>query len=119
MILIALMWAIIPPGPDNFERVIKHQTSQTSQTSFYGGFELVTNIVFSFEISFGQRSIQSYQTVGIVKGNQRFSCLDNLLTVTCSAIELKHSRACLSNYSIPREIQVRPYTVYKDLEYPT
>ena len=46
MILIALMWARIPPGPDNFKRVIKYQTLRTS---FYGGFESVANIVFLFE----------------------------------------------------------------------
>ena len=38
MILIASMWAQIPSGPDNFERVIKYQTS------FYGGFESAANI---------------------------------------------------------------------------
>ena len=41
MILIALMWARIPSGPDNFKRVIKYQTLRTS---FYGGFESVANI---------------------------------------------------------------------------
>ena len=29
MILIALMWALILPGPDNFKKVIKYQTFQT------------------------------------------------------------------------------------------
>ena len=38
MILIALMSARIPSGPDNFKRVIK---CQTFQTSVYGGFESV------------------------------------------------------------------------------
>ena len=47
-------------GPDNFKRVIKYQTS------FYCGFELVTNIAFSFEANVGQRSIQSYQFVAII-----------------------------------------------------
>ena len=46
MILIALMWARIPSGPDNFKRVIQYQTLGTS---FHGGFESVANIVFSFE----------------------------------------------------------------------
>ena len=32
MILIALMWALIPLGPDNFKRVIKYQTLNQSQT---------------------------------------------------------------------------------------
>ena len=49
MILIALMWSQLPPGPDNFKRVNKYQTFQTS---FYGGFESVANIVFSFEANF-------------------------------------------------------------------
>ena len=57
------MWARIPSGPDNFKRVIKYQTS------FYSGFESVTNIVFSFETNFGWRSTQSYQTLAIIKGN--------------------------------------------------
>ena len=65
MILIALMWARILPGPDNFKRVIKYQTFKNS---FYCDFESVANIVFSFEIKFGWRSIQSYQTVAIIKG---------------------------------------------------
>ena len=51
MIVIALMWARIPSGPDNFKRVIEYQTS------FYGGFESVAHIVFSFETNFGWRSI--------------------------------------------------------------
>ena len=38
MILIALMWAQIPLGPDNFKRVIKYQTLRTS-------FESVANIL--------------------------------------------------------------------------
>ena len=54
MILIALMWARIPSGPDNFKSVIQYQTSRTS---FYDGFELEANIVFSFETSFGWREI--------------------------------------------------------------
>ena len=65
MILIALMWDRIPPGPDNFKRVIKHQTLQTS---FYCDFESMANIVFLFETNFEQRCIQSYQTVAIIKG---------------------------------------------------
>ena len=51
MILTALMWARIPPGPDNFKRVIKYQTFKTS---FYCDFESVTNILFSFEIILGR-----------------------------------------------------------------
>ena len=35
MILIALIWARIPWGPDNFKRVIKYQILRTS---FYDGF---------------------------------------------------------------------------------
>ena len=58
MILIALMWARSSPGPDNFKRVIK---CQTSKTSFYCDFESVANIVFSFATNFGWRSIQNYQ----------------------------------------------------------
>ena len=50
MILFALMWARIPPGPDNFKRVIEYQTFKTS---FYCDFESVANIVFSFETNFG------------------------------------------------------------------
>ena len=42
---------------------------QTSHTPFYSGFESVANIVFSFETSFWQRSIQSHLTVAITKGN--------------------------------------------------
>ena len=64
MILIALMWTRIPSGPDNFKRIIKYQTFQTS---FYGGFKSVANIVFSFETNLEWRSIQSYQTVAIIK----------------------------------------------------
>ena len=64
MILIALICAQIPPGPDKFKRVIKYQTFQTS---FHSGFESLANIVFSFETNFGQRSIQSYQIVAIIK----------------------------------------------------
>ena len=48
MILIALMWARVPSGPDHFTRVIN---CQTFRTSFYGGFKLVVNTVFSFEIN--------------------------------------------------------------------
>ena len=40
MILIALMWAQIPLGPDNFKRIIKYQTLSIS---FYGGFESIAN----------------------------------------------------------------------------
>ena len=65
MILIALMWARMPPGPDNFRRVIKYQTFKTS---FHCDFESVANIVFSFETNFGWRSVQSYQTVAIITG---------------------------------------------------
>ena len=54
MILIALMWARILSGPDNFKRVIKFQTFRTS---FYSGLESVANIVFSFETDFGWGSI--------------------------------------------------------------
>ena len=50
MILIALMWARILPGPDNFKRVIRFQTFETP---LYGGFESVANIVFPFETNFG------------------------------------------------------------------
>ena len=46
MILIALMWARIPLGPDNFKRVIKYQTLRTS---FYDGFESAAK----FETNFG------------------------------------------------------------------
>ena len=49
MILIALMWAQISSGPDNFKRVIKYQTFWTS---FYDGFESVAKIAFSFETYF-------------------------------------------------------------------
>ena len=65
MILIALMWHRIPPGPDNFKKVIKYLTFKNP---FYCDFESVANILFSFKTNFGQRSIQSYQTVAIVKG---------------------------------------------------
>ena len=51
MILIALMCARIPSGPDNFKRIIKYQTVQTL---FY---ESIANIVFSFKTNFGWRSI--------------------------------------------------------------
>ena len=61
-----LMWARIPPGPDNFKRVIKYQIFQTS---FHGGFESVANIIFLFKTNVGLRSFQSYQTVIIIKGN--------------------------------------------------
>ena len=54
MILIALMWARIPSGNDNFKTVIKYQTFRDS---FYGGFESVANNVFSFETNFGWKSI--------------------------------------------------------------
>ena len=50
LILIALMWARIPLGPDKFERVIKYHTIQTS---FHGGFDSLANIACSFEINFG------------------------------------------------------------------
>ena len=33
-------------------------------------------------------------------------------TFTCGAIELKRNRACLSNYSIPKNIQDRSHTVH-------
>ena len=42
MILIALMWARIPSGPDHFKRVIIYQTFRVS---FHGGFESVANIL--------------------------------------------------------------------------
>ena len=51
-ILIALMWARISSGPDNFKRAIKYQTLQVP---FYNGFETVANIAFSFETNFGWR----------------------------------------------------------------
>ena len=57
MILIALMWVRIPPGTDNFKRVIKYQTFKTS---FHCDFESVANTVFSFETNFGKISFQSY-----------------------------------------------------------
>ena len=73
MILIAFMWGRTPSGPDHFKRVIKYQTLRSS---FYGGFESAANITlngsppkFSLKINFGWRSIQSYQTVAIIKGN--------------------------------------------------
>ena len=47
MILIALMWARIPSGPDNLKKY------QTLRTSFHDGFESVANTVFSFETNFG------------------------------------------------------------------
>ena len=40
-----------------------------------------------------------------LKSSQRFSCLADQLTFTCSAIELKHNIACLSIYSIPSQVQ--------------
>ena len=46
MILIPFMCARIPRGADNFKRIFKFQTS------FYGGFEWVANIIFSFETNF-------------------------------------------------------------------
>ena len=66
MTLIALMCARIPLSPDNFKRFFKHQTFQTP---FYSGFESVANILFSFETNFRKRSIQSDQTIAIIKGN--------------------------------------------------
>ena len=42
MTLIALIWARIPSGPDNFKSVIKYQTLRTS---FYGGSESIANIL--------------------------------------------------------------------------
>ena len=45
------MCAQIPPSPDNFKRLIKYQTFHTP---FYDDFELMTNIVFPFETSFGR-----------------------------------------------------------------
>ena len=66
MILIALTCAQIPPSPDNFKRVIKYQTFQTP---FCRGFESMANILFSFGTNFGYRSIQSDQTIAIIKGN--------------------------------------------------
>ena len=65
MILIALMWARIPPGPDKFKRVIKYKIFKIF---FYCDFESVANILFLFETNFGKRSIQSYHTVAIIKG---------------------------------------------------
>ena len=50
MILIALMWARILPGPDSFKRVIKYKTFKTS---LFCDFESVADIVFSFETNFG------------------------------------------------------------------
>ena len=50
MILNALMCAQILSSPDNFSGVI---TYRTFQTPFYGGFESVANIAFSFETNFG------------------------------------------------------------------
>ena len=66
MILIDLMYARISLSPDNFKRVIKYETFQTPSCN---GFESAANIVLSFETNFGQRSIQSYQTVAIIKGD--------------------------------------------------
>ena len=66
MALIALVCARIPSGPDTFKRVIKYQTFQIS---FQGCFESVANIVFSCQTNFGLRSIQSYPSVAIIKGN--------------------------------------------------
>ena len=63
MILIALMFTGISPSPDNFKRVIRYETFQTP---FNSSFESMANIVFSFETNFGQRSIQSYQTVAMI-----------------------------------------------------
>ena len=34
----------------------------------------------------------------------------------CSAVELKYNRACLSNHSIPRQVQYRAYTVHTRLK---
>ena len=63
MILIALIWARIPVGPDNFKRVVK---SQTFKTSFHCDFESAANIVFAFETNFEKRSIRSCHTVPII-----------------------------------------------------
>ena len=60
------MCAPIPPSPDDFKRVITSKY-QTFQTPFYNGFDSVTNNLFSFVTNFGLRSIQSYQTVAIIK----------------------------------------------------
>ena len=49
MILIAVIWALIPPIIS--KRFVKHWTFQTS---FYGGFELVANIVFSLRLILGR-----------------------------------------------------------------
>ena len=66
MIFIALMCTPIPPNPVISKKVIKYQNFQTP---FYSGFVSVENILFSFETDFGWRSIQSYQTVAIIKRN--------------------------------------------------
>ena len=36
---------------------------------FYGGFDKVADIVFSFDTNFVQKSIPSYQTIATIKGN--------------------------------------------------
>ena len=65
MIFIALMCTRIPPSPYNFKRVIKYQTFQTPFLVTLS----VTNIAFWVETNFGSRSIQSNQTVAIMKGD--------------------------------------------------
>ena len=50
MILIALMWARIPSGPDNFKKVIK---IPDFPDFLFCDFESVANIVFSFETNLG------------------------------------------------------------------
>ena len=66
MILISLTCNRIPPSPDNFKRVVKYQTFQMP---FNSSYESVANIIFLFEINFEMRSIQSYQTVAVIKGS--------------------------------------------------
>ena len=51
MILIALIWARIPPSPDNFERVIKYQTYKTS---FYYDFESVETLYSRLKLILGR-----------------------------------------------------------------
>ena len=45
-----LRWALIPPFPDNFKRVIKYQAFKTS---VHCDFVSLGNIVLSFETYFG------------------------------------------------------------------
>ena len=66
MILIALMCARVPLSPYNFRRDIKYQTFQMP---FYSSFESVANIVFSFNSNYYIESIQSCQTVAMIKSN--------------------------------------------------